>query len=151
MFVHPLVVGLDPVLGNNIDFPRLHRLDGLLGERFRAHEPLRGQERLDHSLASIAFADTELVLFHLFEKAFTLEVVDHAFAGLEPVETLVGSARDGDVGEFVDPALMPSRCGTFAGLEVVGVVCRSHFDDAGAEIGVGETIVEDDRDLAAHR
>ncbi len=66
--VHPLVVGLDPVGGDELDAAVFDGCDGLFGERLGLDEPLLGNQRLDHGLAAIAFAEAELVGLDLDEQ-----------------------------------------------------------------------------------
>ena len=147
--VHPLEVGLGPILGDELDAAGFDHRDGFFGERLGAHEPLRGDERLDHRLAAVALADGERVRLDLFEQAEALEVFDHAAACFEAVETGVGTGFGGHSAVLVDD-LDARQVVTLAGFEIVGIVGGSDFDGAGAELGVGE-IVEDHGDLAIHQ
>ena len=84
--VHPLVVGLRPVLGEEADLPFLHDADRLFGQRLDLHEPLRGHQRLDHRAAPLTRADRVLVVGDLDEQPLVLELLHDPGARLEPVE-----------------------------------------------------------------
>src|SRR3989442_15295399 len=85
--VHPMVISLIPILGHELDPAVLHRGLRFFRQRLHAHEPLRGDERLDDGLAALARSDGELMRLDLHEEALTVEIRDDAFAGLEAIET----------------------------------------------------------------
>ena len=147
--VHPFEISLGPVFGDELDVVRFDHGDSLLGERLHAHEPLRGEERLDDGLAAVAPADGQSVWLDFFQQAEALEIFDHAAAGLEAVEAGVGAGCGGHVAVFIDD-LDARQIVAFAGLEIVGIVGRGDFDGAGAELRIGQ-IVEDDRDGTVHQ
>ena len=93
--VHPLEVGLRSSSPGRTRSRRLDRGDGLLGERLRFDEPLRGDERLDDGLAALALAEAERVVLDLDEQAERFEIGDDALAGLEAVEPGVGAGGGG--------------------------------------------------------
>ena len=146
--VHPLVVSLGPVGGDEFDAAVLHHFDGLFGQRLRLDEPLRGDQRLDRRLAALARAEAERVVFHLDQRADFFERGDHLLAGFEAVETGVGAGGGGHLAVLVDD-LDLRQIVAAAGFEIVEVVRGRDLHHAGAEFGVGE-IVEDDGDLAIH-
>jgi len=156
--VHPLVVGVDPVLGHELDFAAAHRLDGLFGNRLalgarlgHGHEPLVGQHGLDHLAGAGAARHHQLVLLDLDQQAVCVQLGDQVLAGLEPVQVAVGL---GDLGQVRHHLRVQGEDGDHgqavaqANLVVVGVVRGRDLDDAGAEILV-HVFVGDDRHQAA--
>ena len=147
--VHPLEVGLGPVVRDELDAAVLHRLDGLLGQRLRLDEPLRGDQRLDDGLAALALAEAERVVLDLHQQAELFEVGHHALARLEAVQAGVGAGGRGHDAVFVDH-LDLGQVVAAAGFEIVGIVRGRDLHHAGAELGIGQ-LVEDDGDLAIHQ
>ena len=143
--VHPLEIGLAPVLGHELDATVLDGCDRGLGERLRAHVPLVGQQRLDDDAAAIAARNHRRVIGDSLEEPLRVEIRDDALARLEPVEPAVGRRRvvverrmgveDADLRQLV----------ALTDFIVVEVVRRRDLDAAGAELGV-DVLVGDDRD-----
>ncbi len=155
--VHPLVVGVDPVLGHKGHFARGHRVDGLLrnalagGVAFahlaHGHEPLVGQHGLDHLACAGADRHHELVLLHLDQRAEGFEVGHHGLAGHEAVHALVLGR-----GVLVDSGLQRQhhdhrQLVALAHGVVVLVVRGGDLHHARAEFLV-HVVVGDHRDLA---
>ncbi len=107
--VHPFVIGLRPVFGDELDARRLHRRDGLFGQRLGVHEPLRGDQRLHDSLAAIALADGQRVRLDLFQQAQLLQIRHDAVARFEAVEAGVGTALRPSCAPFSSITLMRGR------------------------------------------
>ncbi|MNV18634.1 hypothetical protein D3C71_1094660 [compost metagenome] len=155
--VHPLVVGVHPVLGHKGHFATGHGIDGLLrnalagGVAFahlaHRHEPLVGQHGLDHLAGAGADRHHELVLLHLDQRADGLEVGHHGLAGHEAVHALVLGGRvlvDGGLqGQHHDHGQLVA----LAHGVVVLVVRRRYLHHARAELLV-HVLVGDHRDLA---
>ena len=55
-----------------------------------SHEPLVGEQRLEHRVAAVAARHHELVRLDALEQARGLEIGDDALARLEAVEAAVG-------------------------------------------------------------
>src|SRR5450755_1253947 len=64
---HPLEEDHFAVVGDEADAAALHCFNGFLGERLRAHKPLRREQGLDDGLAAVALADVHDVRFDLDE------------------------------------------------------------------------------------
>ena len=151
--VHPLVVGVDPVLGHELHLARLHGGDGLVGDRGAAgvvfialgghgDEPLVRQHGFDHLAGAGAARHHELVLLGLDQQAGGFEVGHDLFAGDETVQAAVFFGRvvvDGGVERqhADDRQLVALADGV-----VVGVVRGRDLDHAGAEfavhVGIGD-------------
>ena len=153
--MHPLVVGVDPLLGVELDLAGLHHADRLGGDRFAvgarlAHrdEPLVGEHRLDDLSGALAARHGEAVLARCFQQALRLQVGHDLLARDETVEAAVGRGRV-VVQRRVEVQHAEHRQSmTLADRVVVGVVRRRDLDDAGAELAV-DVRVGDHRDLAA--
>ncbi len=156
--VHPLVVGVDPVLGHELHLARLHRRNRLVGDGGAAgvflvalglhgDKPLVGEHGLDDLAGAGAARHHELVLFGLDQQAGGFQVGDHGLAGHKAVHAVVllgcvvvdrGVQRQhADHGQLV----------ALAHGVVVGVVGGRDLDHAGAK-GLVHVVVGDDRDFA---
>ena len=163
--LHPVEVGLLPVLRDDRGAPLAHAGDRRLGERLGVDVPLVGEERLDRHAAAVAVRDRVRVLVRLLDELALLHHRDDAVArreAVEPVERVDRLARaraDGgtsvekirvaaqaDVGLRVhdvdDRQIVPA-----ADLEIVEVVRRRDLHRAGAGLRIG-VFVGDDRDAA---
>ena len=130
--------------------PLLHHFDGAVGQRLDLHEPLRRKPRLDDGLAAAALAQRDHVVFRADQEAALLQVFQHFLPRLEAVETLVRAGVLVHLRDFVHHVDLRQVVAQ-AGLEVVGIVRRRDLHRAGAELGIGEDVVGDDRDLAIHQ
>src|SRR5262249_2180774 len=147
--VHPFEIGLGPVLRDKLDSARFDCLDGPPGQRLHLHEPLRRDQRLDPRFSRLAFADAQRVWLDLLDQSQLFEISHDALASFETIEAGVGSGGFGHVAGLVDDFDLRKIVAP-AAFEVVGIVRRRDFHDAGAELGVGQ-IVEDDRNGAIHQ
>ncbi len=155
----PLVVGADPVFGDQADLAALHGIERDLGDRAAgvegalgrrlAHrdEPLVGQHRLDHATRALALGRHQLVLLDLGQQALGVEVGDDAAARLETVQAdvlrrrVVGDLRvERQHGQLRQLVAQAHRI-------VVEVMARRDLDHAGTEFAV-DVVVGDHRDLA---
>ena len=149
--LHPLVVGVDPLRGIELDRAGLDRVDRLAGDARAVaaglghrHEPLVGEHRLDDLAGAHADRHRVLVRHRLLEEALRLEVAQHRLPRVVAVEALV---RRGAV--LVDLRVeredrdqrdaVAQRAGV-----VVEVVRAGDLDAARAELAVDE-VVGDDR------
>src|SRR5574340_1015604 len=94
--VHPLVVGVDPLLGNEAHLPRCDRVDRPLRDRLAVgarpggrDEPLVGEHRLDDLAGARAARHHHAVLLRLDQQPLRVELGDDALACVEPVEAAV--------------------------------------------------------------
>ncbi len=153
--VHPLVVGVDPLLRHEAHGAGLHGVDGFLRDRLarlvglaHRHEPLVGQHRLDDLPGAGTARHHQLVLFRFHQQALRLQVGHDGLAGGEAVQPLVGGGRVVvDAGVEVQHADDRQPVALAHGV-VVGVVRGRDLDHAGAEVLV-HVVVGDHRDLAA--
>ncbi len=143
--VHPLEVGLAPVLGDELDAPVLDCRDGRLGERLGAHVPLIRQQRLDDDAAAVAAGNHRRVVGDALEQALRLEVRDNALARLEAIEAAI-SCRCVVVEPRVEVEHADLRQAVaLADFVVVEVVRRRDLHAARAELRV-DVLVGDDRE-----
>ena len=155
--VHPFIVGLFPLLGDDPGPALLHGIDGLFGQGFGVDEPLLRQVRLDGGLAPVALAHWHRVGGLVDEIALLLEILLQLSPARETVHPQVGARvfvhDPGLVHDHndIEPVSEPE-------LVVVEVVGRGDLHRAGAELLVhhgvgddGDPPVEDRKDnLPAH-
>ncbi len=152
--VHPVVVGVDPLPGDEADLAAVDDLDRALRDRLAvgarlAHgdEPLVREHRLDDLPGAGAARHHQAVLAGLDEQTQHVEVGDDALAGLEAVESAIGLGRlVVDLRVEVEHANRRQAV-ALSDRIVVGVVRRRDLDHPGAELAV-DVGVGDDRDLA---
>ena len=155
--VHPLVVGVDPVLWHKLHFARLHRINGFLRNAFacgvlradvvHGHKPLVGQHGFHHLAGASANRQHHFVRFDLQHQTHGFQVGIDGFARNKSVHPLVSSravlvdfgvqGEDGDERQVV--AL---RTGV-----VIEVVGAGDLHAARAEFAVNE-VIGNDGDLA---
>ena len=144
---HPVIIRLRHAIGNELDAAVAHAVHSRAGQRLHLHEPLLGHARLHDGSAAVARADVVLDVLHAHEEALLLEIMYNGLARFQAAHAAVLAAV------FVDAAVLVHDVDDFqivaqAHFEVVRVMGRGDFDDAGSEIafhiGIG-----DDGDLAA--
>ncbi len=147
---HPLEIRFGVVLGDKLDLALLDGCDGAVGQRLDLDEPLRRQARLDDGLAAVALAERHNVIFRADQEAACLQICQNFLPRLEAVEAFVRAGVLVHLRDFVHHVDLRQVVAQ-AGLEVVGIVRGRNLDRAGAELGIGENVVGDDRDLAIHQ
>ncbi len=152
--VQPLVVGVDPVLGMELDLAGSDTFQRLLGDALAvvtgfAHgdEPLVGEHRFDDHAGAVAARYFEFVLLGFLEHACGFEIGDDLFACNETIQALILLGR-----MFVDLCIQCEdgdhlQLVTLSHRIVVEVMRRSDFHHAGAEFLV-HIFVGDDGDVA---
>ena len=155
--VHPLVVGVDPVLGNKAHIAACYCIDSALrntGARWsrfvHRNKPLVGEHGLNHLAGAGAARHHEFVLFDFHQEAAGLQVGYHLFAGHKAVQALVGNG-----GAVVDFGVQRQHAdhGQLVALAhgiVVLVVCGRDLDHAGAKRLV-HVVIRNHRNLAPLR
>ena len=127
----------------------LDGFDGLLSQRLGFHEPLGGDERLNHRFAARALGNVKRVILHLHQQALLFEMSDHLAASFKAIETgeaTGGFGHDAGVANDLDfRQIVPA-----AGFEIVGIVAGRDFHRAGAELRVGQ-LVDNDRNFPIHQ
>ena len=95
--VHPLVVGVDPVLRDERDLTACYCIDSALRNGYAGwrrlchrHEPLVGEHGLDHLAGAGADRNHVFVRYRLFQKTLVLEVSEHRLAAVKAVQAPVG-------------------------------------------------------------
>ena len=155
--VHPLVVGVDPVLRHKLHFARLHRVDGFLRNAFtggvlradlvHGDKPLVGQHGLHHLAGAGANRQHHFVRLDLQHQPQVLQILVHRFAGCKTVQSLVGGRAVlvdlGVQGEDGDQRQVVALC-TSVVIEVVGA---GDLHAARAEFAVHK-VIGNDGDLA---
>ena len=156
--VQPLVVGVDPVLGVELDLAGAHAFQCLLGDGFAfrarlAHrdEPLVGEHRLDHHAGAVAARHFEFVLFGLLEQAECLKVGHDLFARFKAVEPLIFCRRlfvnfciQGEDGDHFQPVALAHRV-------VVEIMRRGNLHATRAEFLVHVVVGDDGNSAVAQR
>ena len=94
---HPSEIIVDPAFRNEPDPSLQHGLDRRLGQRLDLDEPLRGQVRLDHGLAPVAFPERHLMVFNLGEQLLLTQGGDH-----DPASLLSRLRRDQSCDVIID-------------------------------------------------
>ncbi len=86
--LHPVEIGLLPVLRHEVRLAFAHRGDGLDRQRLGVHVPLVGEERLDHHIGAVAVRHHVRVRLDLVEEARHLQPLDDRLARLEAIEAV---------------------------------------------------------------
>jgi hypothetical protein len=143
----PVAVGVDPVLGHELDAAVLHQFEATRRESVHLHEPLVGEIGLDHLAGAVAARHLQLVRLFLDQQFERGQVGQHLLArdvAIQPAILLGRDVVDGRRGrEDVDHRQVVAP----ADFVVVEVVRRGDLDAAGAEVLV-DIGVGDDRNLA---
>ena len=161
--LHPLEVGLFPVLRHEHGRARSHRRDRRLRHGLGVDVPLVGQIGFDHHAGAIAvrhhvrvrldpLQETEILQprHDLLARSEAVDIVQfggqlhRAFRQAAQIILVVDQGETALLVEHVDLR----QAMAFADLEVVEVVCRRDLDRAGALFGIG-IVVADDRNAAA--
>ena len=108
------------------------------------HEPLGRHHRLDDRVAALAVTDRVHVWLAAALETQLLELRLDRLAGSEAIEPGERATRGGYHALFVEDR-DHRQAVPLSGLEVVGVVGGRHLDRAGAELGVDQHAVGDDR------
>ena len=87
--VHPLIVGLGPVFGDEFRLAGLHRLDRRFRERLRIHIPLVGEHGFDDDAGAVAERLHDLLVFDLNHQAFGVDIGDDALPRLEAIQPAI--------------------------------------------------------------
>src|SRR5690606_25595738 len=140
--VHPLEVGLRPVLRDEADATVFDRLDRGFGKRSDADVPLIREPRLEDLAAAIAARYRQLVRLDFLEQPLRFEIRNDLLARLEaafaPIALGYGVVQDRILIEDVDERQVVP----FADFVVVEVVPRRDLDAAGSEFGIDVGIAD---------
>ncbi len=143
--LHPVAVGIDILLGNELRASAFHGVERHLGQGVHLEEPLGGQARLDHRIGPLGVTDRRSVFFHFFQVAGFLEHLHDLLAGHETVLTHEDTGLLVQLSVLVDD-VQDLQVVPEADLVVMHVVGRSHFQAAGTEVHL-HIIILDHRDL----
>src|ERR1700722_18032303 len=117
-------------------------LDRAIGHCAHRQEPLFGEHRLDHGLASRAYADGVLMRLDFFEQPRNLEMIDDFLARILARHPAIRAAVLVDVrGAVEDRNLLEAV--TLAQLEVDRIVRGRDFQRAGAEFAIDRGVGDD--------
>ena len=78
--VHPLEIGLLPILWNKFDLPCFDHINGRFSQWPRLHKPLVGEVRLDHGAGAVSTGHHQFVRFDLLQQAECIKVGDNRLA-----------------------------------------------------------------------
>ncbi len=146
--VHPVEVGLRPVLGNEANPAGLDGLDRGFRERLDLHVPLIGEVRLDNRVRAIAARNLDRVILDLVQQPQRLEFGDDLVACDEAVESAVGLGYLVVERRVVGQDVVHRQVMALADFVVIEIVRRRYLDAAGAELGL-DVVVGNNRDLSA--
>ena len=148
--LQPVVVDLGEALGHDADAPVAHGRQGGVGQRLDAHEPLRGDHRLDDLAAALRARHGQLVGLFAEHQPGGAHIFPELLAAFEAVQAGVGPAVGVDARRFVQHG-DDRQAVALADLEVVRVVPGRDLERPGAELAV-DVFIGDDRDGAVeHR
>ena len=144
--LHPVAVGIDVALGDELRAAALDRLQGDLRQGVHLQEPLGGELGLDDGVRPLGVAHRRGVVFHLHQVAGFLQHLHDLLAGDEAV------LADEDLRVLVQLAVVVDdledrQVVAQADLVVVHVVRRGHLQAAGTEVHL-HVIVLDHGDFA---
>ena len=141
--VHPLEVGLFPVLRHEFGPAVLDGADRVLGQLAGVAIPLVGQPRLDDHAGAVAVRNGVGRRLDLGDEAERMEVGDDAHARFKPLKPTIGLGHLGvqlaDAVEDVDLRQVVA----LADIEVVEIMGGRDFDRAGALLRVGVFVGND--------
>ena len=144
---HPVLVDAGEPLRDDTHCAVAHHVEGGLGQRCDAHEPLLADHRLHHLRTPLAVPNGVPVLLYALQQPRLLEVFHNLDAGLKAVQPRVGAGlgvhravgvHDRDDGQPV----------ALAEVEVCRVMARRDLEGAGAELRL-DGIVANDGDAPA--
>ena len=145
----PILVYLGPALGNKAGASLAQGGQAGIGQRFGAHKPLGGKQWLHRNFAPVRVGNSVAVIFHFHQGLFSGQGGHNGVPRLEALQATELSRS------FVHaPVLAHDRhqrqtmALTYG--KVVGVMGRSHFYAAGAELGI-HVIIGNHRNLATHK
>ena len=153
--VHPVVIGLLPVLGHEPGLALFHGRDGWLGHGLGIDIPLVGHPRLDDHVGAVAEGLFDLEVLDFLQQFERLEGLDNFLARIEPVEPAI-VCRDArrlrvvainDVRRGVQDVQRRVSC-PLADFEVVEIMRRRDLHGTRALFRV-RILVRDDRNAAA--
>jgi hypothetical protein len=87
--LHPVAVGVDPVRRHELHLAGFDELQAALGQRVHLHEPLVGQERLDHLAGAVAARHLQACGLIFDQQAGGVEVGEHQLARVEAIQAAI--------------------------------------------------------------
>ena len=144
--LEPIEIDLGPALGTEAQRAVLHRSNRRLGERLHLHEPLLGDQRLDHALRAIRDGDIVRVIGHFSEQTKLVQLLGHGFARLlaRHAGVLTACCVEATI-LLID--VHHRQLEACAALPVSRIVRRRDLDRTGAKVRL-HLVVQDDRDVA---
>ena len=112
--LHPMEVGVLPVLGHEHGAAALHRVDGRLRQGLGVDIPLVGEERLDDDIRAVAVRHGVDVRLDLFDQPRSFELRNDGLARGEAIQTVqflncLSPARSTWLNTLDESALRSSR------------------------------------------
>ncbi len=133
--LHPVQIYLFEAFGQKLYALIVYHFYGGPGERFHLHVPLPRNHGLYHGVASAAMPHVVVVIFDFYEQSLFLEVGNHSFASLEPVEPRIRARVFRHCAVVIHNAYRFESV-ALPHLEIVGVVRRRYLHRARAEIAL---------------
>ena len=127
--LHPLIVDVRPLLGDELYLSGLHRGDARVSKRARADEPLLGEVRLHDGVAAVAVSDGVAEVLDGEQRALFFKVGGDGVARGEAVHSGVLAGVLVHYAASVDDLYL-FKVVALADKEVVRVVRRRNFDAA---------------------
>ena len=127
--LHPLIVDVRPLLGDELYLSGLHRGDARVSKRARADEPLLGEVRLHDGVAAVAVSDGVAEVLDGEQRALFFKVGGDDVARGEAVHSGVLAGVLVHYAASVDDLYL-FKVVALADKEVVRVVRRRNFDAA---------------------
>src|SRR5438046_2550122 len=87
--MHPREIIVRELRRNKFGSSLLHRRNGGFGQRLDSDEPLRRQQRFDHSVATLAVSDVMCKRLGPGKQALRLQIDKYAFASFHSIQTAV--------------------------------------------------------------
>ena len=147
--LHPVEVVLVEALGDEAGLALADGINGGLGQRLHADEPLEGDHGLDGGAATVAGTHLMLQILDLGQEAALAQVIDDGLTSLVAIHTGVLGIVVGDLGA-VGQHDLHGQVATAANLEVVGVMGGGDLHAAGTLVQLG-VLVGHDGNAAAHQ
>ena len=148
--VQPVLPGLAPGIGNELQIALLDRLQCPLRRDRDVAEPLRGDQRLDRYPAALTVPDIVGIGLDLDQVSLVLEHGHDLLTGLESIQPDKLLPRLPRHPALAVDDLNPRQVVTLADIEVGRIVERCDFDHAGAELAV-DHLIGDKGELASHQ
>ena len=132
--LHPVAVGINPLLGMKLNLAIIDHLQGWLRKRFHLDEPLLGEIGFNNHICPLGVTNIVLILLNTHKIAKLFQILENFVASIKSVHTAITKiishpaifTDNGENREIVSPG----------NLIVVGIMRRSNFQRSGSELNV---------------